>query len=56
MGLDKPILKTNDITNYFGISTRTLDRWRKEKGFPNPIMKGSPNIYRREEVERWLNS
>lgn len=58
MPSDKLIRGPQLRKQYLGdIDNSTLWRWRRQRGFPEPI-KASPvvNLWRVEDVEAWLNS
>ncbi|WP_413775903.1 helix-turn-helix transcriptional regulator [Pectobacterium carotovorum] len=59
--LDDPIIFTRDILKRYGISPKTLWKWRDSKKmptsfkepFPAPVVPGNPNRWRESDVLSW---
>lgn len=49
----KAYVGKKDIANYFGVTTRTVERWTRHEGFPGYFV-GGRNIYRLVECRRWF--
>jgi hypothetical protein len=49
----KAYVGKKDIANYFGVTTRTIERWTKKEGFPGYFVSGR-NIYRLVECRTWF--
>lgn len=54
------MLSRKDLQKRWGISQRTLDRWRKFKNIPEHILPVNGHVYfKEEEIEvwekKWLN-
>ncbi|MFM2667160.1 helix-turn-helix domain-containing protein [Vibrio mediterranei] len=50
----KKYMTTEEIMEHFGIAGKcTLYRWRKSKGFPEPVIPGKPNRWLTEDIVRW---
>ena len=54
-----PVAQTLDrksLSRLIGVSTRTLDRMRSDRGFPRPLtVKRRRPLWSRPVVERWMN-
>ena len=48
------IVTLEDITQFFDVDRRTVNRWRKERNFPDPRTYGGVQRWRAEEVLRWM--
>ena len=57
---DPPAPRTLDrlsLAGILGVSTRTLDRLRQDRGFPRPLTgKRRRPLWSKAVVERWMNS
>lgn len=51
---NSPFMDTKDVTAYFGKCARTIERWKENKGFPAPAIRTVPFLYRRSDVEAWV--
>jgi len=52
--MPEPYLTTAEVCRYLGgIHSRTLTRWRRERGFPAPTGV-RVNLYSLAEINRWL--
>ncbi len=50
------LISTSELRERYGRSTRTLNHWQREKGFPAPIMRGghgSESRWRVRDVIAW---
>jgi len=50
------LISTSQLRERYGRSTRTLNYWQREKGFPAPILRGghgSESRWRTEDVKAW---
>jgi len=48
-------MTTVEVCDYlFGISDRTLRRWKERSGFPRPVDPGG-RIYLKDDVDTWLD-
>ena len=47
------LVTLDEITAYFDVESRTVRRWRDERGFPNPSLYGGVQRWRAEDVLRW---
>lgn len=54
--MDEPLLNTNELAKWLGISERAIERWREGKvsGGPPYVRVGKVVRYRRADVEKWL--
>lgn len=53
------IITTQQVCERFGkCSSRTIHRWRKQLGFPDPIVsyRGGASRYRLQDIEQWEQS
>lgn len=43
---------------YGGMSSRTIYRWQKQRGFPSPAIchKGAPSLWRISDIANWENN
>jgi predicted DNA-binding transcriptional regulator AlpA len=48
-------VRTRDLVERYGIAPNTLNRWRQNREFPNPVFSGhgADNFYDVEEVKAW---
>lgn len=46
--------RTTDTAKHFKISEMTLYRWRKTKGFPQPLKRGQVVLYDIAAIKQWL--
>jgi predicted DNA-binding transcriptional regulator AlpA len=53
--VDDPLfLKPHQMARLFGVSLRTLWRWRSGKLIPEPVKSGNVVRWRRAEVLQWV--
>lgn len=50
----KAYVGKEDIANYFGVSTRTIERWVKTEGFPGYSISGR-HLFRLVECRMWFD-
>lgn len=48
------LMRPAETAQYFNISERTLLRWRKIEGFPQPIKQGRIVLYSPKVIKKWL--
>lgn len=54
--MNEGFYSTSDLCERYGVTSRTLENWRKTRGFPTALMlggKGSKNRYDVEDVKKW---
>lgn len=52
---DSGFLSARQIMARYDISRRTVNHWRKTRGFPDPVVasNGSKSLYSKEAVLQW---
>lgn len=51
------ILRMQDIIDYLKVSKATINRWRNDGSFPEPIQLGANSIgWKRSTIEKWLEA
>ena len=50
------LLVEEDILEYFDISRVTLGKWKRNRGFPQPLIPGKKCKYRKHDVVEWVNT
>jgi predicted DNA-binding transcriptional regulator AlpA len=51
---DKPLLTSKDLEAWFGVTDRTLRRWRRMDILPPPIRVGGVYRWKREDIEEFF--
>ncbi len=52
----EPLLRVDQVSDYLGVSTDTLETWRRKGLGPKSIKVGQRHVrYRRADVDRWLD-
>ena len=54
--MSEDFLKSEDIMKKFAISKETLFNWRKQNKFPKPIKIGRRNLWKKEDIDNYINS
>lgn len=51
------LLRMKDLTDLYGLSKSTVNYWRTQGRFPDPLQLGPATIaWRRTDIEAWLSS
>lgn len=48
------LINIDEACDILRVSKKTIYRWRKNRGFPDPIIKGRKSLFDPAEVSRWL--
>ena len=46
-------MRRQDIAKIFGVTTRTIQRWEGENGFPRPMRVGRSPYWLQEDIEKF---
>lgn len=55
MGADSEFMKTAGVSAFLGISEETVRHWHKVDSGPASVRVGRHRLYRRTDVEAWLD-
>ncbi|MDY7116549.1 hypothetical protein RAN53_09320 [Halomonas sp. SSL-5] len=53
---DDRLISTSELCERYGRSTRTLNRWQHEEGFPKPVIAGghgAESRWREQDIKAW---
>jgi len=51
--MEPNFLSQRDVARLFGVSVRTVHRWRQSRTFPKPLLVGSVVRFLEEDVLAW---
>jgi len=52
--LPSSLARPAQTAKFFKISTMTLQRWRRQSGFPQPLRRGNVILYDTTAITNWL--
>jgi len=50
---EQKYLKTTSVTERYGVTDETINRWINSDGFPRPIRVGGHKLWKIDDLESW---